>query len=258
MEANPYELFGLHWSRLSQQSLPNLDLLFPCTFSDLDSLQIHDMLTQLNVWSKLSVTLPGDTTVTPNAYMPTMITTSSHVKTCPHLRDSPSLVLVPLYAWASSSSRWDPRSHLAPDSNTTWHALTTIDPHRNMHLDTMTTHRLDADSTHQIARPWLLDIYSPGRQSWRDSRHCTSAPSLPSMIILIRHLADDNALAPPLCRSAEHDHPSPCRHRRTRTRYLHPVAPPTDNRPPRGASKVASNLWPCSDTNCWNRSITWS
>jgi hypothetical protein len=65
-----------------------------------------------------------------------MITTSSHVKTDLHLRDSPSLVLVPLYAWASSSSRRDPWSHLAPDSNTTWHASPAMDHHRNKHLDT--------------------------------------------------------------------------------------------------------------------------
>jgi hypothetical protein len=189
--------------------------------------------------------------------MPTMITTSSHVKTCPHLRDSPSLVLVPLYAWASPSSRRDPRSHLAPDSNTTWHASPTMDPHRNKHLDTTTTHELDVDTTCKLARPWLLDTYSPGRWSSWDFQHHTLAPPLPSTIILVHRLADDNALSPPPCCSTEHDHPSPCGWRRTR--HLHPVAPPTNNRPPRGAStghlpgaSAASNLRPRSDTNCWD------
>jgi hypothetical protein len=83
------------------------------------------------------------------------------------------------------------------------------------------------------------------------------APPLPSTIILVHRLANGNVLSPSPCRSAEYDHPSPCGWRHTR--HLHPVAPPTDNRPPRGAStgrllgaSVASDLRPCSDTNCWD------
>jgi hypothetical protein len=57
-------------------------------------------------------------------------------------------------------------------------------------------------------------------------------------MIIHHRLTDDNTMSPPPSCSVEHDHPLTCGRRRTH--HLHLVAPPTDNRLPRGASRVAS------------------
>jgi hypothetical protein len=218
------------------------------------------MTNQLDVWSRLPVTLPGGhLQPPPNAHMPaTLWTPSATPASC---GDRSSLKRLP-FNWslsiygASPSSRWDPQSHLAPNSNMTWHASTTTDPHRNKHLETTTTHGLDSNSTCQLAQPWLLDTYSPGWWSSWDSRHRFSVPSLPSMIILVHRHHDNNALSPLRVASPNSSPPPPLWRRHVR--HLHPITPSTDGRPPRGASSrlpgasVASDLRPCSDTNCWN------
>jgi hypothetical protein len=178
--------------------------------------------------------------------------------------------MVPLHAkldLLAETRRWPPHhfvcAHVDPCSRATprtWHASTTTDHHRNKHLDTPTTHGHDPDSTCQLARTSLFDSSSSlGQWSWWDSRHRTSVPPLPSTIILVHCLHDDNALSP-LCIASPNGNRLPPRRRR-HVHRLHPVAPPTNDRPPRGAStsrlpgaSTTSNLWSRSDTNCWNLS----
>jgi hypothetical protein len=103
--------------------------------------------------------------------------------------------------------------------------------HRNKHLDPMTTHRLDADSTCQLARTRLFDSSSsPERRSWRDCRHhLAHQQSYTSMVL--------STIVPrrPLQVISPNGCASPCPWRR-HARHLLPVAPLIDSRSPRGAS----------------------
>jgi hypothetical protein len=150
-------------------------------------------------------------------------------------------------------------THGTPCTPQLWRASTATSLHRDKHLNTTTTHGLDADNdwTCYLASTWLL--YSSDSP---EDEHDETSETTPR-----RHLSHQQSstaanlqmttpccllrVAPP---SDGHLPPLPWR----RARRLHPVAPPTDNRPPQGASSrlprasVASDLRPCSDTNCWN------
>jgi hypothetical protein len=81
----------------------------------------------------------------------------------------------------------------------------------NLHAHDSLTHTLPNDDLHETSGTTPQHHLSHQRSS--------SSTALP-------------ATTP--CRSTEHDHPSPCG--QWCTRHLHPVASPTDDRPPRGDS----------------------